>query len=279
MKRASLRRGRQLEATHHMRIIFIGDVVGDTGRKALYRAVAHWRAELTPDAVVVNGENAAAGRGLTRALAGEFFEHGVDVITLGDHAWDQRDMVDHIDELPRVLRPFNYQAGTPGCGSVLLPTAAGTLGVLCLMGRTFMRTGPENPYTRGRDEAERLRREGAQAVLVDMHAESTSEKVAMGYHLDGLASAVLGTHTHVPTADARILPGGTAYMTDVGMCGCRDGVIGRDAASVLYCQVSSMPGKLAIGGWPAQVNGALVDVDTTSGRATRLEPLNMILES
>lgn len=262
-----------------MRLIFIGDVVGETGRKALYRALDIWRAELAPDVVVVNGENAAGGRGITLPLAREFFEHGVHVITLGDHAWDQNDLLLHIDEEPRILRPHNLQAGVPGRGSLLLPTAEGLLGVLCLQGRTFMNPGPENPFTAGKAEAERLRHtEGAQAVFVDMHAETTSEKVAMGYYLDGLATAVCGTHTHVQTADARILPGGTAHITDVGMCGSRDGVIGREAAAVLYCFESALPGKLSIGGWPAQVCGALVDIDMSTGKATRIEPLNLVLD-
>lgn len=260
-----------------MKIIFIGDVVGDTGRLALYRALEAWRDELRPDVVVVNGENAAGGRGLTLPLAAEFFEAGVHVITLGDHAWDQQDMVDNIHRESRILRPFNLQPGTPGQGSLLLPTPEGPLGVLCLMGRTFMRVGAENAFTHGRAEVERLRREGARAVLVDMHAEATAEKLALGYYLDGIASAVFGTHTHVQTADARILPGGTAYMTDVGMCGSRDGVMGREAGSSIYGQVSSLPCKLGIGGWPARVSGALVEVDMHTGRATSLSPLNLDL--
>lgn len=261
-----------------MLLIFIGDVVGDTGRKALYRAVESWRTQYSPTLVIVNGENAAGGRGLTAALAREFFAHGVDVITLGNHVWDQRDMLEHIDELPRVLRPFNHQAGTPGQGSVIVPTPEGAVGVLCLEGRTFMHVGPENPFTTGRREAERLRQEGACAVLVDMHAESTAEKLAMGYHMDGVATAVLGTHTHVQTADARILPGGTAYMTDVGMCGSRDGVMGRVAEASVYGQVYALPAKLEVAGWPALVSGALVELDPHTGRATRIEALNMILE-
>lgn len=261
-----------------MRLIFIGDVVGETGRLALYRALEMWHTEFRPDAVVVNGENAAGGRGITMPIAAEFFAHGVHAITLGDHAWDQADLALHIDEEPRLLRPHNLQEGTPGRGSLLLPTPAGTLGILCLQGRTFMSPGPENPFTRGRAEAERLRSEGACALLVDFHAETTSEKIAMGYHLDGIASAVFGTHTHVQTADAHILPGGTAHMTDVGMCGSKNGVIGRDATAVLHALTRSMPAKLHIGGWPAQVCGALVDFDTSTGRATRLIPLNLTLE-
>lgn len=261
-----------------MRLIFIGDVVGEIGRKALYRALARWQKEFAPDVVVVNGENAAGGRGITLPLARAFFSRGVHVVTLGDHAWDQAELQRNIDEEPRLLRPYNLQSGIPGHGSLLLPTPKGVVGILCLQGRTFMTTGPENPFTTGRAEAERLRNAGAQALLVDFHAESTSEKIAMGYHLDGIASAVFGTHTHVQTADGRILPGGTAHMTDVGMCGSKNGVIGRDVDAALRLFVKAMPSRLNIGGWPALVSGALVDVDMTSGRATRLEPLNLTLE-
>lgn len=261
-----------------MTLIFIGDVVGENGRKALYRAVADWRSEYSPTLVIVNGENAAGGNGITPSLAHTFFDKGVDVITLGDHAWDQKELVTHIDELPRVLRPFNLQQGTPGQGSLLLDTPEGPVGVLCLMGRTFMRVGAENPFTTGRAEAERLRAQGARAILVDMHAESTSEKISMGRHLDGVVSAVFGTHTHVQTADACIFPGGTAYMTDVGMCGARDSVIGRSIPAVLYCQVHSMPGRLVVATGPSRVSGALVEIDPATGRATTLKPLNMNID-
>ena len=261
-----------------MRPTFIGDVVGDTGRKALCRAMEQLRADYSPDLVVVNAENAAGGRGITPPLVEELMGYGVHAITLGDHAWDQAELLRHIDELPLVLRPFNLQHGTPGKGSVLLPTPEGMVGVLCLQGRTFMQPGPENPFTTGKAEAERLRREGTRAILVDFHAETTSEKIAMGYHLDGLVSAVLGTHTHVQTADARILPHGTAHITDVGMCGSLNGVIGRQTEAVLHCLVNSLPGKLEIGGWPARVSGAFVEIDMSSGRALRIEPLNLIIE-
>jgi metallophosphoesterase (TIGR00282 family) len=175
-----------------------------------------------------------------------------------------------LPEAPNVLRPFNLQPGTPGHGSCIIDTPAGKLGVLCLQGRTFMRPGAENPFTQGYEEAQRLRENGADAVLVDFHGETTSEKIAMGYRMDGVASAVIGTHTHVQTADERILPGGTAYITDAGMCGSRDGVIGRDAESVLYGLITNLPNRFPIAGFPAMVNGVVVEIDT-NGKATRIE--------
>lgn len=254
-----------------MVILFLGDVVGEPGRCAMYRALPGLRAEYGVDAVVVNGENAAGGKGIIPRLAREFMENGVHVITLGDHAWDQSDLIPWLPEAPTVLRPFNLQPGTPGTGSCIIDTPAGRLGVLCLMGRTYMRPGAENPFTRGYEEALRLRDAGAQALLVDFHAETTSEKIAMGYRMDGVASAVLGTHTHVQTGDDRILPGGTAYLTDAGMCGSRDGVIGRDAECVLQGLITNLPNRFPIAGFPAMVNGVVVDIDTTTGKATKIQ--------
>ncbi len=262
-----------------MTLIFLGDVVGEPGRLALYRALPELRAEFAADAIVVNGENAAGGKGITPRIAQEFLAAGVDAITLGDHVWDQTELAPWLEaEEPPVLRPFNLQAGSPGRGSLILETAAGKLGVLCLSGRTFMRPGPENPFPSGRAEAERLRAEGCTALLVDMHAETTSEKISMAYHLDGVASAVCGTHTHVQTADARILPGGTACITDVGMCGPRDGVIGREREPVLMGMVTAMPFKLPVGPWPALISGVVVQVDTQSGRALSITPINRVYE-
>ncbi|MBR5878718.1 MAG: YmdB family metallophosphoesterase, partial [Akkermansia sp.] len=240
-----------------MRILFLGDVVGEPGRIALYKALPELKAERKVDVVVVNGENAAGGKGIIPRLAREFMANGVDVITLGDHVWDQSDLIPWLPEAPTVLRPFNLQPGTPGHGSCIIDTPAGKLGVLCLQGRTFMRPGAENPYTQGYDETLRLREAGAEAILVDFHGETTSEKIAMGYRMDGVASAVIGTHTHVQTGDERILPGGTAYLTDAGMCGSRDGVIGRDAESVLQGLITNLPNRFPIAGFPAMVNGVL----------------------
>ena len=261
-----------------MIVIFLGDVVGETGRKALYKVLPALRREHSADAVVVNGENAAAGRGIIPRLVQEFVDAGVDVITLGDHAWDQNEMIEALHAHPRVLRPLNHQPGLPGFGSCIIDTPAGKLGVLCLIGRTFMPGKAENPFLHGPAEAARLREAGANAILVDIHAEATSEKISMGYHLDGQVSAVIGTHTHVQTGDERILPGGTAYLTDAGMCGSRDGVIGRDAESVLQGLITNLPNRFPIAGFPAMVNGVVVEVDTSTGKATRLERITRIYD-
>ncbi len=261
-----------------MVILFLGDVVGEPGRCALYQALPGLRAEYGVDAVVVNGENAAGGKGIIPRLAREFMEHGVDVITLGDHAWDQSDLIPWLPEAPNVLRPFNLQAGTPGFGSCIIEIPVGKLGVLCLQGRTFMRPGAENPFTQGYTEALRLKEAGAQAILVDFHGETTSEKIAMGYRMDGIVSAVIGTHTHVQTGDERILPGGTAYLTDAGMCGSRDGVIGRDTESVLQGLITNLPNRFPIAGFPAMVNGVVIEVDTATGRAGRIERITRVYD-
>lgn len=261
-----------------MKVIFLGDVVGEPGRLAMYRALPELREEFGADAIVVNGENAAGGKGITPRIAQEFLESGVDAITLGDHVWDQSDLIPWIDSAPQVLRPFNLQENTPGAGSSIISTPAGKLGILCLQGRTFMRPGAENPFTRGQAEAQRMRSAGAQAILVDIHAEASSEKIALGYHLDGYVSAVLGTHTHVQTSDARLLPGGTAYLTDAGMCGSLNGVIGREAAPVLSGYITGMPCKFPIGGWPAMVSGVCITIDTETGRATEITLINRVYD-
>ena len=263
-----------------MNIVFLGDVVGEPGRGALYRAIPELRARYAADAVVVNAENAAGGKGITPKLVDELLERGVDAITLGDHAWDQPDLIPWLDggsdAAARVVRPCNLQAGTPGQGSLVLETPAGKLGILTLGGRTFMRPGATNPFVEGYEAAVRLR-ENCTCLLVDMHAETTSEKVAMGYRLDGVASAVIGTHTHVQTADERILEHGTAYLTDAGMCGSLNGVIGRDAAAVLQGCITALPCKYPVGGWPAQVCGVCVGTDA-AGRATAITRIAQVYE-
>ncbi|MBR3695436.1 MAG: YmdB family metallophosphoesterase [Akkermansia sp.] len=257
-----------------MTLLFFGDVVGEPGRRALYRAIPELKAEYGADAVIVNGENAAGGRGITPPLVNEFFEHGVAAITLGDHVWDQQSLADQIDTLPGVLRPLNLQSNNPGKGSCIIHTPKGDVGVICLIGRTFMRYAAENPFLAAENAVEPLHAQGIHTILVDIHAEATSEKISLALHLAGRATAVLGTHTHVQTADARILPAGTAAITDVGMCGSRDGVIGRDAEQVLQAQITAMPCKLDIGGYPARVSGVVITADENTGRALSIQAFN-----
>ncbi len=249
-------------------ILFFGDVVGEPGRKALLLALPALIEEFQAAAVIVNGENAAGGRGITPKIAHQFFSSGVDIITLGDHAWDQQDIVGWMPQHPRLLRPFNLQEGTPGYGSVVIDSPLGRLAVIVAMGRTFMRPSAENPFIKILPECQRIRQEeDAKIIIVDIHAEATSEKTALGHQLDGQVTAVIGTHTHVQTGDARILPQGTGYITDAGMCGTLNGVIGRDKDAVLAGLISGLPNKLPVGGWPAQVCGVAITADPESGSA------------
>jgi len=222
------------------------------------------------DFAVVNGENSAAGRGITPKISIDLLRWGAAVITTGDHVWDQRELAPYIGTEPRLLRPANYPAGTPGSGSIVLETAKGKVGVLNLQGRTFMQPPLENPFTVADAEVARLREE-TPVILVDFHAETTSEKIAMGHHLAGKVSAVLGTHTHVQTADERILDGGTAFLCDAGMCGPEQSVLGRDPTSVIRRFLTAMPTPFPIARGPVLVCGAIIDVDETTGRATSIE--------
>ncbi len=259
-------------------LLFFGDIVGDPGRTALMKALPALRKEFNASFVIANAENAAGGRGITPKLAQELLRHGVDVITLGDHVWDQKDLVNWIDNEPRVLRPFNLQPGCPGQGSGIYESEHGPIGVMSLLGRTFIGTYAENAFQHARVESARLKEAGCLVQLIDYHAEATSEKVAMGYYLDGYATAVVGTHTHVQTADARVLPGGCAHICDAGMCGPRDSVIGREIDSVLFACEKRMPCKLAVAGWPVQINGVAIELDWQSGKALSITPINRIYE-
>ncbi|HEX8123551.1 MAG TPA: TIGR00282 family metallophosphoesterase, partial [Solirubrobacteraceae bacterium] len=224
-----------------LRILFVGDVVGRAGRAALIERLPSHKARLGLDAVVVNGENAAGGYGITATIANEFFAAGADLITMGNHVWDQRELVGHIEREPRIVRPLNLPPGTPGRGLAEVVTARGQrLVVAQVLGRLFMGLA-DDPFRALDQELGRHVLGGtAQAILVDVHAEATSEKVAMGWYLDGRVTAVVGTHTHVPTADARVLPGGTAYVSDVGMTGPRGGVIGVRKEQAIKSLVDQM---------------------------------------
>lgn len=255
-----------------MRILFFGDVVGKAGREILQRRLPGLRKEHGADLVVVNGENTAAGTGITPGIAEELFRLGVDVITLGNHAWDKRDIIPYIDGEPRLLRPLNFPPGTPGFGSVVVRAGGSRAAVVSVHGRVFFPFYPDDPFRAALAEVERLRRE-TPVILVDFHAEATSEKVAMGHFLDGRVSAVVGTHTHVQTADAQVLPGGTAYVTDVGMCGPQHSVIGMDVGLALERFQSQMPVRLEVARGPAILCAVAIEVDAETGRAKSIQTI------
>ena len=251
-------------------ILFVGDLVGGTGRRLLLALLPDLRAQHAPDFVVVNGENAAGGVGITPKIADGLFGAGVDVITLGNHAYRQREIYRYLDEHERIVRPANYLRGQPGHGSCVVERDGVRLGVVNLSGNLYMRAG--RPAFTEVDAALHELRGRCDHVLVDMHAEATSEKVAMGWHLDGRATAVVGTHTHVPTADARVLPGGTAYITDVGMTGARGGVIGVKREQAVAALVTQMPIRFESSDVDPWLNAVLVRASTPL-RADGIEQL------
>lgn len=260
-----------------IRILFLGDIVGEPGRKAVIEHLPLLRKELNLDFIIVNGENAAGGRGITPRIAIDLLRAGAAVITTGDHVWDQAEIVDYFPTEPRLLRPINYPSETPGQGSVVLDTPKGRVGVIQAQGRSFMNPPLENPFLLAEAEAERLRGEGVQAIFVDFHAETTSEKIAMCRALDGKVSAVVGTHTHVQTADERILAGGTGALTDAGMCGPEESVLGRAPESVIWRFRTGMPTRFPIATGPVRLCGALVDVDPLTGRCLEISRFNRLL--
>ncbi len=260
-----------------MRILFIGDIFAKVGRDLVRRALPGLVRRHEIECVIANGENAAGGFGLTRDIADELLALGIDVLTSGNHVWDKREVLSFIDEQPRLLRPLNYPAGTPGRGSAVVTTRTGDLvGVVNVMGRVFM-TAIDDPFTTVRREVERLRAR-TPIVFVDVHAEATSEKVAMGWYLDGLATAVVGTHTHVQTADAQVLPQGTAYLTDVGMTGPHDGVIGVDREAIIQRFLTALPSKFDTARGMPRLHAVVIDVDAESGRARGIDRLSLTPE-
>jgi hypothetical protein len=252
------------------RILFLGDVVGEPGRKAVTTILPLLKEELQADFIIVNGENAAGGRGITPKIAISLMRAGAAVVTTGDHIWDQKEIVPFMLEEPRLLRPINYPEGAPGQGMLVLQTKKCKVGVINLQGRTFMKEGMENPFPAVLKCVQQMREE-TPVIFVDFHAEATSEKVAMGWHLDGLVSAVVGTHTHVPTADERVLPKGTAFQSDAGMCGPMDSVIGSQVEPVLERFLTAMPTRFGVGRGAVRVNGTLVTLDPTTGKAKSIE--------
>jgi metallophosphoesterase (TIGR00282 family) len=253
-----------------VKILFIADIVGEPGRKAVRQIVPQLRERHGLHFVIANGENSAGGSGITPKTAAEIFSAGVDVITSGDHLWDQKEVVELLANEPRFVRPLNYPPGTPGHGSTVVQTGSlPPVAVLNLQGRTFMPV-LENPFSMGREEIERLRLQ-TRIVFVDFHAEATSEKIAFGRMVDGLASAVVGTHTHVQTADEQIFPGGTAYLSDGGFTGPHESVLGREIEPVIKRFVTGTPQRFEVAKGRVLLQGMIVEVDETSGKAVGIQ--------
>jgi metallophosphoesterase (TIGR00282 family) len=260
-----------------MRILFIGDIVGRPGRQLVKTGLAALISRHGIDLVIANAENAAAGAGVTREIGDELLELGVDVMTSGNHIWDKKEAFSYIGAEPRLLRPANYPAGAPGNGSYLARTRDGvSVGVVNVMGRVFM-LHIDDPFAIAMREIEALRQR-TRIVFVDFHAEATSEKIAMGWHLDGKVTAVVGTHTHVQTADERILPKGTAYLTDVGMTGPHDSIIGVEVEPSLNRFLTGLPSRFEVASGNPRLNAVIVDADETTGRATDIERLSYSLD-
>ena len=255
-----------------MKILMIGDVVGNPGRRILRRELKRIRGELGLTAVVVNAENAAAGSGLTAALAQELFDAGVDAITLGDHTWGQKEFAGQIGSLERVVRPANYPQECPGRGWCMVMTPTARFAVVNMLGRVFMQ-----PIDCPFKAIDRILAEIPKdvAVLVDFHAEATSEKITFAHYLDGRVAVVVGTHTHVQTSDAILLPKGTAYITDLGMTGPYVSSIGRDLAPVTKKFISSIPARFEVAEGPCVVEGAVVDIDMQTRRAVSIEAFRL----
>jgi metallophosphoesterase (TIGR00282 family) len=256
-----------------MNVLFIGDIVGRPGRELVRTGLAPLVAHERVDLVIANGENAAGGNGITREIGDALFAQGVDVITSGNHIWDKREALDYIAVEPRLLRPANYPEA-PGRGSYLARTRGGLpVGVVNVMGRVHM-ANLDDPFRAVEREIAALA-ERTRVVLVDFHAEATSEKIAMGWFLDGKVTAVVGTHTHVQTADERILPGGTAYLTDVGMTGPHEGVIGVDKEPVLQRFLTGLPSRFEVASGDPRFHAVVIQVDRTGGRATGIRRLSL----
>src|SRR5438132_238991 len=256
-----------------MKLLFIGDIVGRPGRDLVRHGLQAIVERHQIDLVIANAENAAAGFGITREIGDHLLEWGVDVMTSGNHIWDKKEALDYIGTESRLLRPANYPAGAPGNGSYLARTKDGqTVGVINVMGRVFMPL-VDDPFAIVLKEIEALKSR-ARIIFVDFHGEATSEKIAMGWHLDGRVTAVVGTHTHVQTADERILPKGTAYLTDVGMTGPHDSIIGVEIGAALGRFLNAMPARFETATENPRLNAAIVEADEQTGRAMEIERLS-----
>lgn len=276
--RLGLRCARGARGWSVLKILFIGDIVGRPGREIVLERMRWLRREHGLDLVIANAENAAAGAGITGALAKEILGAGVDAITLGDHVWDQKGWEGEINGLERVCRPANLPAACPGRDHVIVSAKGFRLAVVTVLGRTFMGLKAECPFLAADRMLAQLR-ERADGVLVEIHAEATSEKQALGWHLDGRATAVIGTHTHVPTADAAVLPQGTAFLCDAGMTGPYAGVLGRQTRPVVERFLDGLPRRCEVAEGDVRLSSALIEIDPATGRATKCELLTVRREN
>jgi metallophosphoesterase (TIGR00282 family) len=250
-------------------VLFLGDIVGQPGRGAVIARLPELKVKYALDFVIVNGENAAGGRGITSKITIDLLRAGVSVITSGDHIWDQKEILSFIDTEPRLLRPVNYPDGAPGSGSIVLETAKGKIGVVNVQARTFTQPILDNPFRAVEAALAKMHKE-TRNIVVDVHGETTSEKIALGRFLDGKVSAVIGTHTHVQTADEQIFPGGTAFLCDAGMCGPVHSILGRAIDPIMNRFVSNLPASFPIAGGQVRLHGALIEIDETTGRALHI---------
>jgi metallophosphoesterase (TIGR00282 family) len=259
-----------------LNILFIGDIVGNPGRKAAKDMIQKLRKDRQIDFCIVNGENAAGGSGITYVVAQELYKSGVDAITLGNHTWSKREIANFIDSDKCIVRPANYPEELPGKGSTVISNDKGKIGVLNLMGRVYM-DSIDCPFKAADREIAMLKSE-VKVIVVDMHAEATSEKCALAWYIDGRVSCVLGTHTHVQTADERILPCGTAFISDVGMTGPSEGIIGVNREIVINKFLTHMPNKFEMAQGPVQFNAVYLEVDEKTGKTLKIERINTIVE-
>lgn len=254
-----------------MKVLFIGDIVGKTGRSAIKSLLPLIVNKYKIEIVIANGENAAGGFGITEKVASELFSYGIHILTSGNHIWDKKESISYIGKESRIIRPLNYPPGVPGFGSITYTVRDKKIGIINLSGRVFM-SNIDCPFRVGLSEIERLKNE-TNIIVIDFHAEATSEKIAFGYYVDGKVSAVIGTHTHVQTADEKILPGGTAYITDVGMTGPADSVIGIDKEQIIERFLLQMPKKFETAKGGGIFSAVVIEIDDDSGKASAIQRL------
>ncbi|WP_416150878.1 TIGR00282 family metallophosphoesterase [Salipaludibacillus sp. HK11] len=256
-----------------MKILFIGDIVGSPGRNALKEYLPKLKSKYRPDVTIVNSENAAGGKGLTKKIYQEIHEIGADIMTMGNHTWDKKDIFEFIDDVPNLIRPANFPEGNPGKGYVIKKVGNKKIAVINAQGRVFM--PPSDCPFKKLDEIVKIVKEETPFIFVDFHAEATSEKQAVGWFLDGEVSAVVGTHTHTQTADERILPNGTAYISDVGMTGPYDGILGMDRDVIIQRFLTNLPARFEVTAGREQCNGVVIQLDNHTGKATKIERISI----